>query len=829
MNEDTALNPICLLSRTDTPTFSLYHSFFLLSVDIHDNKLSEVIFRVPTRRDRLDDIETAVKYFAVNVSGKGEDMFGSFVLTTSDGSRFYALWRGSPFLLFIAISIFPLLTFTRNLFMLLAEEPPPALKPLLNTLCEFPILGCASLRYEVRLSGGSLPLHFNELGLVDDSDINLVAVQAFTPQMLVESWEALILENKVLVICSNASIVPYCCEFLRRLILPLILINTFVPFLPEELLSTIEAPFPYLVGAQSESVFANRIDLSDTFVIDIDAQCVRYPRGTEKEAHAPVSMKAKAVQEINALCFRPLAQWVCRAVESRQETPSQAQGQGTASHPSSPETLKRCGDGILKLFVQMNLSLLAARYCDVRAFYRRCDRPFACTGSRSREPFQLPKHKGPDGKVSAMGFSYRSGVVCGCMQLLNERKDIDVLQFLPCWVEMDHLVFAVYEFADELPLIFFLKRDIVSVSPSPAEPEGHVFDIQIGSQISYRFAATDPDSRRDWLKEIEKASSSSSSSHRHPSHPLSSSVPFTPPNSPTQPQTPGHMLHQPSSSAFSSSGGDYDFLLHDSDDPNSSSHHDLDEESDTLARFRAKVVQTQMVSFYKTRSEFPEYAGMLSEQDLTHEDLTTGHPDLSRERGSEAAQDRSCSQDGHETAGEEDTTEAHTLRTKPNHSDADTTICSEPVILNLQKIWGLYVSGELVSNKSPYDVSYAGNKERSNNKRKGVSIRKSALNTESVSWLVQSPISQAASMTFLSKEPRDYRALAQLHKAAMEADTSDQKSSRESSSWPSFLKFKSSSEAVSHTLCSAPSLSVSLFLCLFPSLLPSLSPDRTRR
>ena len=278
MIEDPALNPICLLSRTDSPTFSLYHSFFLLSLDINDNKNCEICFRVPNKRDRLDDIETAVKYFASNVEGTGDDMYGSFVITTSDGSRFYALWRGSPFLLFVAISIFPLLTFTRKLFMLLANEPSATITPLLRTLSEFPILGSASLHYEVRLSSGVLPLHFNELGLVDDDDINMIALQAFTPQMLVDTWKALILENKILVICSNGAIVPYCCEFLRRIILPLILITTYVPFLPEELLSTIEAPFPYLVGAQSESVYANRIDLSDTFVVDIDAQCIPLPK-----------------------------------------------------------------------------------------------------------------------------------------------------------------------------------------------------------------------------------------------------------------------------------------------------------------------------------------------------------------------------------------------------------------------------------------------------------------------------------------------------------------------------------------------------------------------
>jgi hypothetical protein len=243
-------------------------------------------------------------------------------------------------------------------------------------------------------------------------------------------------------------------------------------------------------------------------------------------------------------------------------------------------------------------------------------------------------------------------------------------------------------------------------------------------------------------------------------------------------------------------------LLHDQNEEgvnHSSQHLDLDEESEVLANFRAKVVQTQMVSFYKSRSEFPEYGGMLSEQNLTHEDLTIGRPDLTPselEKMNEFCGEGTLSHDEVDGVREREESEERPQSVKhKSNSDVESTICSEPVIHNLQKIWGLYVSGELASNKNPYDVSYEGNREQSSNKRKGVSIRKSTLNTEAVSWLIQSPISQAASMTFLSKEPRDYSALSRLYRAALEADTADQKTSRESSSW-SFMKFLSSNDGV---------------------------------
>ena len=175
MNEDTSLNPICLLSRTDTQTFSLFHSFFLVSItteeQITNNNNSnnrsnrnkqrrrdstllyipfllshsffifltlsfslsfylflsffltltilfpsflfffsrldcKVSFRIPSKRDRLDDVETAIKYFSTNISTDSDDSYGNFVITTSDGSRFYALWRGSTSLLFIAVISF---------------------------------------------------------------------------------------------------------------------------------------------------------------------------------------------------------------------------------------------------------------------------------------------------------------------------------------------------------------------------------------------------------------------------------------------------------------------------------------------------------------------------------------------------------------------------------------------------------------------------------------------------------------------------------------------------------------------------------------------------
>lgn len=138
MNEDCSLNPICLLSRSDTQTFSLYHSFYLIklineeyssplsppppppssSSNSNSNSLPSlntnenygkkidcnIIFHIPLKRDRLEDIKTAVKYFSVNINLlDSNDTYGNFVITTSDGSRFYALWKSSASFLFVAV------------------------------------------------------------------------------------------------------------------------------------------------------------------------------------------------------------------------------------------------------------------------------------------------------------------------------------------------------------------------------------------------------------------------------------------------------------------------------------------------------------------------------------------------------------------------------------------------------------------------------------------------------------------------------------------------------------------------------------------------------
>lgn len=100
----TAANPICVITRPDGELTSLFHSFFLLKVG--GEGLMEVLWRVPERRARIDDIESGLGIFIndiIALNSSAPDMFGTFVITTSDGSRFFAAWRGTGDHIFVAV------------------------------------------------------------------------------------------------------------------------------------------------------------------------------------------------------------------------------------------------------------------------------------------------------------------------------------------------------------------------------------------------------------------------------------------------------------------------------------------------------------------------------------------------------------------------------------------------------------------------------------------------------------------------------------------------------------------------------------------------------
>lgn len=92
-----SLNPIYLLSRTECDISTLYYCFFFL--DIHDGSEElQVCKKIPSTRQKMDDIEAGLKLFATRKSRDGtalateEEKFNFTAMTTSDGSRYFAYW-----------------------------------------------------------------------------------------------------------------------------------------------------------------------------------------------------------------------------------------------------------------------------------------------------------------------------------------------------------------------------------------------------------------------------------------------------------------------------------------------------------------------------------------------------------------------------------------------------------------------------------------------------------------------------------------------------------------------------------------------------------------
>lgn len=352
------------------------------------------------------------------------------------------------------------------------------LRKTLLTLCESPLLPVVGVSYTVAMLKNSTRLDFSCAEQTVDCDINAAAAFLFDPKMLVVAWESIILERKVLVTSSNPMLVTSCCEFLRRIVLPMEVINTYVPFLPRQMIETLEAPFPYLLGADSATVRECRVDLSETVVIDLDTRTVVAPKlqySGKLDAGAPIHIIAKLLRDINSVMLSPMQGWLNRSQNSA----------NSAISPLSHGAMKNLADTITNVFIQTNLSLLTARGCagSAPSFFRKMTNRATQLQAVSKGEV-LKSVRGCGERRSdkySLGFTKENDLyVYGSLQLLRERFTNDPsLNYLACWVEMDNLVFSVYEQADGMPLHCFMNKDIKNCAPSSMEPEGHVFEVVV--------------------------------------------------------------------------------------------------------------------------------------------------------------------------------------------------------------------------------------------------------------------------------------------------------------------------------------------------------------
>jgi hypothetical protein len=544
-----SLHPIRLLSRTDVEITTLYHSFYLIEY-IKESNDTRTIQRIPHERSKMDIIESGLKIFVLDAANDSvsSEIAGNFVVTSSDGLRYFAFFRAFNNRIFVSVSQISSMSFSRKVFDLLENEKKDTLPIVLLTLCQLPILPCAGLRYDLEMSHGTATLNYSVAEQPEDCDIDLIVSQLMTPSMLVEAWESVILERKVLVVSVVDSVVTACCEFIRRMALPLVMVNTYVPLLPIQLIHTVEAPFPYLVGANTNTLREHQVDLSDTVVIDLDNRSVLHPKPKSSTPIpcAPANMILHLKQEINSILLQPLGHWFNRPSDnpdSWMHSDVRIAYGVSAAIRDIHNLHESCSSQVLQLFIRTNISLFCSRTCNIKACFRISDEgtsvglssgstvgrnSMRASAQHSEEPGVFDRES-VFARKQSKGFMQSGNVISGFMQLLKDplvepapsvspvisspssisSKHNNVASvamtsiFIPCWLEFDSFAFAVYEYADDLPMVYIANTDIMSVSSLSREPEGHVFELKGKDQSVHKFTCTDPESRSQWIAAIE--------------------------------------------------------------------------------------------------------------------------------------------------------------------------------------------------------------------------------------------------------------------------------------------------------------------------------------
>ncbi len=97
-------HPVILQARTDGDITTVFHSFFFLKL-LPDGSDAEVERRIPDGRARIDDLEIGLRMTVLGcVKDLDNENCSSFVVSTSDGSRYYCTWRGFKWRVFVAVS-----------------------------------------------------------------------------------------------------------------------------------------------------------------------------------------------------------------------------------------------------------------------------------------------------------------------------------------------------------------------------------------------------------------------------------------------------------------------------------------------------------------------------------------------------------------------------------------------------------------------------------------------------------------------------------------------------------------------------------------------------
>ena len=324
-NPGLAWHPLRALTKTDAALSTCYHSFYALELIVPQASQTQadqqpqphvrVVLRVPEQGSRkfVKDLENilALDFLTYSIlrdrpdpvaaAAGGAGLYGSFCFTLYNSKRFNGFWKSNEdntrFL--VGISLLPLFSVSRQIFAELDVQDCSHLVPILSGLCEAPVLPACGLKYLLRFpSGGQVPLRFSSVEQLDDADIFAVAMQVLNPRMLILAWESLLLERHVLVVSSSPALIAPCCEYLKRLVLPMAFVGSYVPYLLDP--EFIEAPVPYLQGVSMQRLRNSGADLSDVVVMDLDAGLISMPSSDSSQC-APPSLLSGLLHELNLL------------------------------------------------------------------------------------------------------------------------------------------------------------------------------------------------------------------------------------------------------------------------------------------------------------------------------------------------------------------------------------------------------------------------------------------------------------------------------------------------------------------------------------------------
>ncbi|KAF2074373.1 hypothetical protein CYY_004307 [Polysphondylium violaceum] len=113
--------------------------------------------------------------------------------------------------------------------------------------------------------------------------------------------KCILLEEKIIIISSQYSLLTYISEIISSLLYPLQFPHVYVPILPELLLEYVYSPFPFIMGVHksySSTILNEENLLSEIVVVDLDNNTVHIPPTDTKDIQLPERETAQLINQL---------------------------------------------------------------------------------------------------------------------------------------------------------------------------------------------------------------------------------------------------------------------------------------------------------------------------------------------------------------------------------------------------------------------------------------------------------------------------------------------------------------------------------------------------